>query len=46
MWTIKFFGCADHMYKWIYNNCHKYQYEIVYVNNGYAVEYRPLRKVY
>jgi hypothetical protein len=45
MWRIKTFKTSERMYKWIAANKHKIQHEILFVNNGYAVEYKPLRKI-
>jgi hypothetical protein len=43
MWTTKYFKTYQAAIKWIESNKHKYQCDIVYINNGYGVEYRPLR---
>ena len=46
MWQIKTFKTQESMHKWI--NAHIAHYRIVevFINNGYAVEYRKLRRVY
>ena len=46
MWNIKTFTSKESMTKWIESNIDKYQITEIFVNNGYGVEYRPLRKVY
>jgi hypothetical protein len=46
MWTTKHFKSQDAMDAWIEKNSHKYQITILYVNNGYALEYKKLRIVY
>jgi hypothetical protein len=43
MWIIKTFISEAKMEEWIRKNKSKYQIEEVFVNNGYAVEYRKLR---
>lgn len=45
MWEFKRFKTKDSMRKWVNTNKKKYQIEEVFVNNGYAVEYRKLRKI-
>ena len=46
MWKIKEFKTFEAMKKWLSINQSKIQYEVMYILNGYAVEYRPLRRVY
>ena len=46
MWKIKTFKSDELRNKWIADNRHKYQTEVIFINNGYAVEYKKLRKVY
>lgn len=46
MWQTKGFLTYQEMDKWINTNSGKYQIRVIFVNNGYAVEYRLLRKVY
>jgi CHASE1-domain containing sensor protein len=43
MWIVKKFKSQEKMNAWIVKNEHKVQYTILYVNNGYALEYKPLR---
>jgi hypothetical protein len=42
MWTIKRFKTFKAQSEWIEANQHRYQIQVVIVNNGYAVEYRKL----
>lgn len=44
MWDIKDFDTEQDMMDWILENQEAYQYDIVFINNGYAVEYKK-RKV-
>ncbi len=46
MWTIKVFKTREKMNKFIQKNEGRIQWVEVFVNNGYAIEYRPLRWVY
>jgi len=48
MWQIKTFKLDEHdkMVKWVKRNYGKYQMIEVFVNNAWAVEYRPLVWVY
>lgn len=46
MWVFKKFKTQTDMDNWINKNKHKIQYTIIYINNGYALEYKLLRKVY
>jgi len=43
MWKLKVFSDFITRDEWIFKNIHKYQIVIVFVNNGYGVEYRPLK---
>jgi hypothetical protein len=45
MWQTKFFKTLEQQEAWIAKNEHRYQIDIIIVNNGYAVEYRKLRKI-
>lgn len=42
MWTLKKFKTEAAMAAWIKKMRSRVQYDIIYINNGYAVEYRPL----
>jgi hypothetical protein len=46
MWETKFFDSYIERDEWINANKHKYQIHVIFVNNGYAVEIKPLRRVY
>lgn len=45
MWQTKFFKTFEQQETWILKNKHRYQIDIIIVNNGYAVEYRKMRKI-
>lgn len=45
MWKTKNFKSYESQQNWIAANRHNYQITIIYVNNGYAVEYKPLFKI-
>lgn len=45
MWEFKEFKTQEAMERFINKNKHRIQYEIVYINNGFAVEYRKLRRI-
>jgi hypothetical protein len=42
MWEVKHFKTHDAQERWIAANGHRYQIRRLFVNNGYAVEYRKL----
>ena len=46
MWTVKKFKSFEAYASFIDNNKHRYQITPLMVNNAWAVEYKPLRKVY
>lgn len=46
MWQIKTFKTKEQMDKWIEINKNHVQYQEVFINNGYAVDYRILKKVF
>lgn len=46
MWLTKFFKSESALQHFILKNTGKIQYSIIYINNGYGIEYRKLRKVY
>lgn len=46
MWNIKKFKTAHDQANWIGANSHRFQIVVLYVNNGYAVEFKKLRRVY
>jgi hypothetical protein len=45
MWTTKIFKTQALLDKWLSNNEHKIQHNIIYINNAFGLEYKPLRKV-
>lgn len=45
MWQTKFFKTFEQQKSWIAKNEHRYQIDVILVSNGYAVEYRKLRKI-
>jgi len=46
MWNIRKFKTLDAQNRWIEANSGRYQITVLFVNNGFAVEYRALRRVY
>ena len=45
MWNTKYFKTYEKAIKFINDNWHKYQSELIIINNGYGVEYRKLIKM-
>jgi hypothetical protein len=45
MWKTKEFKTIESRNNWIRNHKHLYQIEIVFINNGYGVEYKKLRTI-
>ena len=45
MWETKIFKSADKMRAWIEKHGHKFQWYEIFINNGYAVECKPLRVI-
>ena len=45
MWQVKTFKTEKSMMKLIKDNEHRLQCEIIFINNGYGVEYRKLRRI-
>ena len=46
MWEYKNFKTRESMNKFIEKNKNKIQWNEIFVNNSYAIEYRKLRRVY
>ena len=46
MWNTKTFKTKAAMQSWINKNNHRYQIEVIYVNNGYGITYKRLLRVY
>lgn len=44
-WEQKTFKTSEEREKWKASNKDKYQIDDIFVNNGYGVEYRPLKKI-
>lgn len=45
MWKIKEFKNRDAFQKFWDEHKYKYQMEEVFINNGYGIEYKPLKKI-
>ena len=45
MWQVKTFASKQAMQNFINKNKNKIQYQEIFINNGYAVEYRLLRVI-
>lgn len=45
MWQVKVFKTKDDMNKWIEKHKNSYQWYEIFINNGYGIEYRKLRKI-
>jgi hypothetical protein len=43
MWQTKYFKNLEAMNTWIEKNEHRYQITRLFVNNGYALEYKKMR---
>lgn len=43
MWTIKVFKTFEEMDKWARANKSKYYMHQIFLNNGYGIEYKPMR---
>jgi hypothetical protein len=46
MWITKTFETKKQLDNWIARNKNKYRYEIIFINNGYGVEYKELYNIY
>ena len=46
MWTTKEFKTKELMEKFLEKNSHKIQWQEIFINNGFCIEYRKLRKIY
>lgn len=46
MWQTKTFKTKEAMQKFIAKNIGKIQYQEVFINNGYAIDWRKLNRVY
>jgi len=45
MWTIKEFDTREDMNRFIEKYKHRLQFTEVFINNGFCVEYKPLRRI-
>ena len=45
MWETKFFKTLEEANNFINKNDRKYQTQLIYVHNGFAVEYKKLKKI-
>ena len=45
MWKIKIFKTEELKNKWIEKNKNKYRIDLIFVNNGYGIEYKKLMKI-
>ena len=47
MWEIKYFKEYNSAKKFMLRNTfkNKYRYELIFVNNGYAVEYKKIQSI-
>ena len=45
MWIYKEFKTKESMNNWIAKNKNKYQYTEVFINNGFCLAIRKLRKI-
>jgi hypothetical protein len=46
MWETKTFKTKLAMDAWLFKHCDTIQYNEIYVNNAYGIEFRKLRVVY
>jgi len=46
MWNTKVFKTKESMQQWIAKNDHKTQWQEIFINNAYGVEFKLLRIVY
>ena len=46
MWVTREFKTRQAMQNFIDKNYNKIQYEEIFINNGFCIEYRKLRKIY
>ena len=46
MWQTKTFKTPQAQTDWIYRNSHRYQINIIFINNGYGVEYRKWKIIH
>jgi hypothetical protein len=45
MWQTKVFKTKESMQQWIVKNDHKTQWQEIFINNAYGIEFKPLRVI-
>lgn len=45
MWRTKTFKTKEEMKNWLDKRSGRIQYNEIFINNGYGVEWRPLRRI-
>lgn len=45
MWQTREFKTEKEMLRFIDKNKNRIQYEIIFINNGYGIEFRKLRRI-
>jgi hypothetical protein len=45
MWQTKVFRTKESMQQWITKNQHKTQWNEIFINNAYGIEFKPLRVI-
>jgi hypothetical protein len=45
VWRVKTFKTSEALNKWVIRHGSKVQYNLIFLNNGFGVEWRPLRKM-
>jgi hypothetical protein len=45
MWKTKIFKTVELRNKWIEKNKNKYRIDIIFINNGYGIEYKKLVEI-
>jgi len=46
MWKTKYFTTENLAIEWIRQNTLDYQMELIFVANGYGVQYKDMRKIW
>lgn len=46
MWRLRTFKTRNAFNGWVHRHGDSNQWQEVFVNNAYAVQYRPLRRIY
>ena len=45
MWEVRTFKTKEQLHNFIKRNKNKIQYDIIFVNNGFGIEYKKLIKI-